>query len=203
MEHLIIFSRYPEPGKTKTRLIPALGPEKAANLHRQMAEQMVKTGRELIETGSISLEIRYTGASLDQMQAWLGSDLSYNLQGNGDLGDRMDQSFAAAFAQGKSAVIIIGTDCPDINETILTQAFETLIQQDLVVGPATDGGYYLIGLRRRIPELFQAVDWGTDRVFQQTLERCQSLGLKIGNLPQLSDIDRPEDLAKLGPQFNI
>ncbi len=203
MEHLIIFTRYPEPGQTKTRLIPALGPEGAAQLHRQMAQSIVSTGRELMQSRSVSVEIRYTGASLEQMQDWLGADLTYNLQGNGDLGDRMSQSFAAAFAQGQSAVIIIGTDCPDVNTAILTQGFETLNQQDLVIGTATDGGYYLIGLRRLIPELFTDITWGTDQVLKQTLDRCQPLNLEMGNLPQLSDIDRPEDLGKLPPEFKL
>jgi rSAM/selenodomain-associated transferase 1 len=194
MEHLIIFTRYPEPGKTKTRLIPALGAQGAAQLHRQMAQQTVETGRKLMQSRSVSLEVRYTGGSLSQMQDWLGSDLIYNEQGTGDLGDRMNHSFQAGFHQGKSSIIIIGTDCIELNTDILNQAFDTLQQQDLVIGSATDGGYYLIGLRRLIPELFQDIDWGTERVLEQTLARCKPLNLSIGNLPQLSDIDRPEDL---------
>ncbi len=197
MEHLIIFTRYPEAGKTKTRLIPALGAQGAAQLHRQMAQQTVETGRKLIQSRGVSLEIRYTGGSLVQMQDWLGLDLIYSIQGTGDLGDRMNQSFQAGFNQGFSAIIIIGTDCIDLNTDILTQAFDTLKQQDLVIGTATDGGYYLIGLRRFIPELFQGIDWGTEGVLQQTLDRCQPLNLSIGNLPQLSDIDRPEDLERV------
>jgi rSAM/selenodomain-associated transferase 1 len=194
MEHLIIFTRYPEPGKTKTRLIPALGAQGAAQLHRQMAQQTVERARQFIQSRSVSLEIRYTGGSLSQMQDWLGSDLIYNQQGTGDLGNRMNHSFQAGFDQGKSAIMIIGTDCMELNKNILNQAFDTLKQQDLVIGTARDGGYYLIGLRRPIPELFQGIDWGTERVLEQTLVRCQPLNLSIGNLPQLSDIDRPEDL---------
>ncbi|MGB3404243.1 MAG: TIGR04282 family arsenosugar biosynthesis glycosyltransferase [Microcoleaceae cyanobacterium] len=205
MEHLIIFSRYPQPGKTKTRLIPALGEAGAALLHRQMAQYAVKIGRELIQSRSISLEVRYTGGTLSQMQDWLGTDLVYNQQGTGDLGDRMNQSFQAGFDSGKSAIIIIGTDCIELNADILSQGFETLKQQNLVIGTAQDGGYYLIGLRRLIPELFQGIDWGTERVLQQTLDRCKPLNLSIGNLPQLSDIDRPEDLNKISEldQFKI
>ncbi|MGB3532599.1 MAG: TIGR04282 family arsenosugar biosynthesis glycosyltransferase [Microcoleaceae cyanobacterium] len=194
MEHLIIFTRYPQPGQTKTRLIPALGAVGAAQLHRQMAQKTVNTGRELIQSRSISLEVRYTGGSLSQMQNWLGEDLTYNLQGNGDLGDRMNQSFQIGFERKLTAIIIVGTDCIDLNSDILNQAFDTLKQQDLVIGTATDGGYYLMGLRRSIPQLFQDIDWGTERVLEQTLARCQPLNLSIGNLPPLSDIDRPEDL---------
>jgi rSAM/selenodomain-associated transferase 1 len=159
-----------------------------------MAQQTVEMARQLIQFRSVSLEVRYTGGSLALMKDWLGSDLIYNEQGTGDLGDRMNHSFEAGFNQGLAAIIIIGTDCIDLNTDILNQAFDTLKQQDLVIGTATDGGYYLIGLRRSTPELFQGIDWGTERVLEQTLVRCQPLKLSIGNLPQLSDIDRPEDL---------
>lgn len=197
MEHLIIFTRYPQPGQTKTRLIPAIGEEGAAKLHRQMAQHTVKTGRELMQSRSISLEVRYTGATLSQMQDWLGTDLTYNQQGTGELGDRLIQSFQAGFEGEKSAIIIVGTDCLELSIDILNKAFETLKQQKLVIGKAQDGGYYLIGLSQLIPELFQEIDWGTERVFQQTIQRCQPLNLSWGNLPQLSDIDRPEDLNKI------
>jgi hypothetical protein len=91
--------------------------------------------------------------------------------------------------------VIIGTDCPDLTIEILTQAFEALKQHDLVLGPAADGGYYLIGLRRLLPELFVEVSWGTSQVRQQTVEIAQSLDLAIAFLPLLNDIDRPEDLV--------
>ena len=195
-KHLIIFTRYPEPGQTKTRLIPALGPEGAAQLHRQMAEKMVRTAQELAKLQSVSIEIQYTGSDLQLMQNWLGLDLTYQLQGTGDLGDRIIQAFQDAFMAGKSAVVIVGTDCPDLSCEILSQAFEILQHQDIVIGPAQDGGYYLIGLSRLIPELFQGINWGTAEVLQQTIAICQNLNHSVGDLPQLADVDRPEDLIE-------
>ncbi len=194
MQHLIIFTRYPEPGKTKTRLIPALGAEGAANFQRQMTEKTVQTVRELAASSSVSLEVRYTGGNLELMQGWLGADLQYNLQGDGDLGDRLQESFEMAFDTGKSAIIAIGTDCLDLSVEILAEAFEKLQKQEIVIGPADDGGYYLIGLSRWIPEIFIGISWGTSEVFQQTLMICKKLNLSVEFLPMLADIDRPEDL---------
>ncbi|MEL7038875.1 MAG: TIGR04282 family arsenosugar biosynthesis glycosyltransferase [Cyanobacteria bacterium J06592_8] len=194
MQHLIIFTRYPEPGKTKTRLIPALGAEGAAKFHRQMAEDIVKTVREFSFSNSVSLEIRYTGGSLELMQDWLGADLVYNLQGTGDLGDRLIGCLQDAFDREKTAIIVIGTDCPDVSSDIFSEAYEKLQHQDVVLGPAEDGGYYLIGLSRFIPEIFVGINWGTSEVFQQTLAICKTLNLSVEFLPQLADIDRPEDL---------
>jgi rSAM/selenodomain-associated transferase 1 len=194
MQHLIIFTRYPEPGKTKTRLIPALGAEGAAEFHRQMTEKTVKMVREFAASYPVSTEIRYTGGNLALMQAWLGVDLRYNLQGSGDLGDRLRESFREAFKIEKTAVMAIGTDCLDLSLEILSEAFDRLKQQDIILGPADDGGYYLIGLSRFVPELFTGIRWGSSEVFQQTLTVCQQLDLLVGFLPQLADIDRPEDL---------
>lgn len=193
-QHLIIFTRYPEPGKTKTRLIPALGTEGAANLQRQMTEYTLSQVKQLQKTSAISFEVRYAGGDLQLMQDWLGYDLVYRPQGEGDLGSRMTQSFLNAFESGAEKVITIGTDCPDANAQILTQAFEKLQQCDLVLGPAVDGGYYLIGLQRPVPELFISIDWGTSQVFQQTINIAQTLNLLVADLPFLADIDRPEDL---------
>ncbi|EAW34065.1 TIGR04282 family arsenosugar biosynthesis glycosyltransferase [Lyngbya sp. PCC 8106] len=194
MQHLIIFTRYPEPGTTKTRLIPALGAEGAAKFHRQMTEKTVKMVREFAASYPVSTEIRYTGGNLELMQAWLGVDLRYNLQGSGDLGDRLRESFREAFELKKTAVMAIGTDCLDLSLEILSEAFDQLKQQDIILGPADDGGYYLIGLSRLVPELFAGISWGSSEVFQQTLTVCQQLDLLVEFLPQLADIDRPEDL---------
>lgn len=192
---LIIFSRYPEPGKTKTRLIPALGAEGAATLHRQMTAHTLAEARELQRACALSVEVHFAGGNHQQMQTWLGAELIYRQQSEGDLGDRLAAAFATAFAAGMTRVIIIGTDCPDLHSAILLQAFQALTQHDLVLGPAQDGGYYLIGLQRLFPELFVGVSWGTASVRQQTVEIAKALDLAIAFLPLLSDIDRPEDLV--------
>jgi len=202
---LIIFTRYPEPGKTKTRLIGALGKEGAANLHRQLAEHTLRQAKSLV--GWISwvnptLEVYFTGATVALMREWLGDDLVYHQQGNGDLGARMAQAFDRAFNTGAVGVAIIGTDCPSIDAKLLLYAFERLHSTDLVIGPAADGGYYLIGLRRMVPELFIGIDWGTSRVLAQTLAIAQRLNLSHYQLPVLADIDRPSDLSSLPSDFS-
>lgn len=193
-ERLIIFTRYPEPGKAKTRLIPALGAEAAAEIHRQMTEFTLAQVKPLMESRSLSVEIWFAGGDRDQMEAWLGSDLRYQPQPDGNLGDRMMQAFQSAFDSGVNAAIIIGTDCPELTEPILAKAFHALQQTDVVLGPAVDGGYYLIGLRRSIPDLFQTIAWSTDRVLQQTVAIVKKLDLSFTLLPILTDVDRPEDL---------
>jgi hypothetical protein len=195
VERLIVFTRYPEPGKTKTRLIPALGAEGATQLQRQMTNHTIAQVRELAGQCPLSVEVRYAGGDRSSMQTWLGADLDHQPQGEGDLGARMANAFQTAFAQGIERAVTIGTDCPDLNASLLTQAFEALRHHDLVLGPATDGGYYLIGLRRLVPELFVGVDWGTETVFRQTVEKAEALGLAIAYLAPLTDVDRPEDLG--------
>ncbi len=195
MQHLMIFTRYPEPGKAKTRLIPVLGADGAADLHRRMTEHTIDQAK-TIKTDCI-ISVYFTGGTVEQMQHWLGHDLQYRSQHAGDLGDRLIDAFQTAFAQGASSAIAIGTDCPAITSELLTIAFDQLNQHDLTIGSALDGGYYLIGLRRCIPELFRGITWSTDVVFQQTLTIAKRLALEISNLPVLNDIDRPEDLADL------
>lgn len=194
IECLIVFTRYPIPGKTKTRLIPALGAAGAANLHRQMTEHTLAQVRQLRADG-VAIEIHYAGTKIDRELAdWLGADLVYRSQGDGDLGDRMALSIKTAVQTGHDRVIIIGTDCPGLNAEVLQLAFQQLRDRDLVLGPAIDGGYYLIGMQRFIPELFVGISWGTSVVRQQTIEIATKLGLSMGDLPLLADIDRPEDL---------
>lgn len=194
-ECLVIFTRYPEPGKTKTRLIPVLGAEGAASLQRQMTEQTLAKAKALQCERQISIAVYFSDGSQPLMENWLGTSVVYRRQSDGDLGTRMAVAFQTELEAGAQGVVIIGTDCPDLNTEILTQAFEALKQHDLVLGPAADGGYYLIGLRRLLPELFVGVSWGTSQVRQQTVEIAQSLDLAIAFLPLLNDIDRPEDLG--------
>lgn len=194
-ERLIIFTRYPEPGKTKTRLIPALGLGKAAILQQQMTEHTLAQAQQLQVTLPIDLEIRFTGGTRRLMRSWLGSELAYQRQGSGDLGQRMAQAFRVAFKAGMQQVVIVGIDCPDLDAIALGKAFQELRHHDLVLGPATDGGYYLIGLRRFVPELFQGITWSSDRVWTQTLAIAQQQNLSVSALPPLSDVDRPEDLG--------
>lgn len=193
---LIIFTRYPKPGQVKTRLIPALGAEGAAALHRRMVEHTLAQARALSTTSPLSIEVWFTNGSMAQMQAWLGEDVAYQIQPGGDLGDRMTLAFESAFSRGYGATVIIGTDCPDLSTALLAQSFGALEQQALVLGPAIDGGYYLIGLQRLFPELLKGIPWSTAHVLQATAEIAEQLGLIPHYLAQLSDIDLPEDLER-------
>jgi uncharacterized protein len=199
-QHLVIFTRYPEPGKTKTRLIPALGSVGAANLQQQMTEHTIWQTQELQRVNGISVEVRFAGGNLQVMQDWLGLELLYQSQGEGDLGARMERSLVDAFQNSAEHVIIIGTDCPELTSSILATAFAKLQTVDLVLGPAIDGGYYLIGLRRLIPELFTNIDWGTSQVLQQTVAIAQELGVSHTYLPALAASSSAKSRARRKPQ---
>jgi uncharacterized protein len=122
--------------------------------------------------------------------------VAYQIQPAGDLGDRMTLAFESAFSKGHRATVIIGTDCPDLSSALLEQSFGVLQQQALAIGPAIDGGYYLIGLQCLFAELFQGIAWSTANVLQATAEIAEQLGLSPYYLAQLSDIDLPQDLEQ-------
>ena len=193
-ETLIIYSRYPEPGKTKTRMIPALGEDGAAELQRKMTEHTVNTARKVKCDRNLIIEVHFTGGNQQLMSEWLGEDLKYIPQVSGDLGKKMNSSFQRAFELDNRRVVTIGIDCPDLDRQILNNAFNSLQKQELVIGVAQDGGYYLIGLTKIVPQLFQNINWGTEQVLAQTKAIAQKLNINTCYLTTLSDIDRPEDL---------
>lgn len=196
LQTLMIFMRYPQPGRTKTRLIPALGPEGAAQLYRSLVVQTLAQVAILQRERPIAVELWFTGGTLAQMQTWLGTDYYvYRSQVAGDLGERMAAAFRAAFQAGTERAVLIGTDCPDLTAAHLATALSALTDHDLVLGPAQDGGYYLIGLRQPVPALFSHIPWGTATVAEQTLAIAARVGLSVHCLPVLADLDRPEDLS--------
>jgi len=187
---LIIFTRYPETGNVKTRLIPALGEKGAENLHREMVKQTIdQTLHYEYET-----EVHFTGGTIKLMKRWLGYHLTYRKQTGKSLGERLENAFKAAFAERKKKVIVIGTDCPDLTSAHVSKTFNLLSRSDLVLGPTFDGGYYLIGLKKLHGELFQEISWGSEKVYLQTVKAANKLSLKTINLEKLADIDRPADL---------
>lgn len=192
---LILMTRYPVAGKVKTRLIPALGEEGAALLHRRMTERALETARKV--GAPIEIEVCYTDADVEPMRDWLGAGVLLREQHPGDLGQRMWRAFEGAFDEGAAPVVMIGADSPDLTAGLLAKAFARLGEYDLVLGPARDGGYYLIGLSRPIPELFEGVPWSSDAVLTQTLRIADELGLAVAGLDVLGDVDRPEDLARV------
>lgn len=199
---LIIFSRYPRPGFSKTRLIPALGPEGAAHIQRALTELTLKRISPLLETGFIEARLWFQGGSVHEMRKWLGAGLIYEEQADGDLGNKMRVALDKAFEEkGVSRAVIIGTDIHDLTDHIISESFQALGNRDLVIGPATDGGYYLIGMNSAHPELFINIAWGTSKVFEQTLGIANSEKLSSYILPTLNDVDRPEDLVFLKKDF--
>jgi len=192
---IIIFTRFPEPGLTKTRLIPLLGPEGACRLHRELTEKIVAQVQQVIIGYPLGMEIHFSGGSREQMAGWLGRDLEYVIQERGHLGARMRLAFRKGFRQGWKRVVLIGSDLPDLTPAIIRESFERLTSHDLVLGPALDGGYYLIGLKANRPQLFgSSILWGTKEVLKNTLITADQLGLSTALLDRLRDVDRPEDL---------
>jgi hypothetical protein len=183
MPRVALFTRWPEPGKAKTRLIPAIGAEAAAALHRRLTERTVAA----VRAAGLALEIRATGATPAAFRDWLGSDLAVIDQGDGDLGARLARAAAV------TPVLLLGADVPDLTVAHLRDAAALLASQPLVIGPAEDGGYWLLGLATPMPALFDGIAWGTATVFAETLARAAQ---PPALLPRLADLDRPEDLAR-------
>ena len=183
---VVAFARFPVAGMCKTRLIPAVGPQGAATIHTKLVEICVAAMR----GSGLSIELRTTGAEAPAFRDWLGGDIAFVDQGEGDLGDRL------ARAAAPYPVIFIGSDAPDLNADRLIAAATALRTAPAVIGPAEDGGYYLLGLDAPAPWLFNDMDWGTETVFDETMHRLAAYGIAPVVLEPLADLDRPEDLAR-------
>jgi rSAM/selenodomain-associated transferase 2/rSAM/selenodomain-associated transferase 1 len=192
---LIVFTRFPEAGCVKTRLIPALGAERAAALHRRLLLRTLRTAEIGCRLSEADLEVHFDGGSEEAFHHWVGDRYICRAQRGGDLGDRMAHAFEGSFEAGCQAAVIIGSDSPGLTPELLVAAFEKLGSSSVVLGPADDGGYYLIGLGRPVPELFRSITWGTGRVLGESIEILARLRITPALLAALGDIDRPEDLA--------
>ncbi len=196
-ESLAIFAKHPESERVKTRLIPALGPEGAAKLYAHMLQHTLSIASQFRRGRVVQTQIWHAGGrpNPQSVNALDTSDdsFTFHAQPDGDLGARMLHAFRVMLREA-SAAAIIGTDCPELSAGILHAAFDALKKHEVVVGPATDGGYYLIGLRRPVPSLFCDMKWSTDQVLAETLVRASSLGLSVHLLPMLDDVDEPKDL---------
>ena len=186
---IVIFAKAPIPGHAKTRLIPALGPEGAAELARRM---LFDTCREALAAAIGPVEL-----CLAPHPDWSGEippGVELTEQGEGDLGERL---WRAALRAG-TPLLLIGTDCPDLDRKRLKAAARQLRSSDAVLHPAEDGGYALLGLNKLDPSVFTGIAWGTDAVARQTLERIGALGWSLHIGETLRDIDEPADLAFMG-----
>ena len=183
---LVIFTRYPEPGKAKTRLIPALGAEGAAALHRRLTEHTLTEAR----AAGLPIDLYVTGAPETAFREWLGEDLTFTQQIEGDLGERLQA------ASLPTPVLFIGSDLPDLKAAHLVEAADLIGAGRTVIGPAEDGGYWALGLTAPADYLFADMPWSTDAVFALTAARLRDRGIEPALLPALADCDRPEDLAR-------
>jgi uncharacterized protein len=196
-EHLLIFARLPKVGANKTRLIPAIGAEHATQVYRQLVDRSLSQARLLASNRSCQLTVCYTGGSAAEIQSVFGDDLAYREQVGPSLGDRLQLATKSAFDGGAKRVVVIGTDCPSLSTSDLQAAFEQLEKHDIVIGPAHDGGYYLIGLNADHGSLFVDIDWSTSKVLAQTLHKTREMRLQVSQLRVLQDVDYPEDLLPL------
>ena len=193
VERIALFAKFPSPGRAKTRLIPALGAVGAADLHAQMVRHMLDQIEELRLAGAVETEVWCDGCEPDAFASAFATDIPCRAQPGGDLGHRMFTAFRSMLHRADAAVII-GSDCPSITPDTIREALDALRDNDLVLGPAVDGGYYLIGLRRPVSALFEGVEWGGADVLRATQQRAALLGLKTRLLQTRRDIDEPEDL---------
>jgi hypothetical protein len=186
---LIIFYRNPELGKVKTRLAAAIGDAKAYSIYLLLSEHT-----RTVADGLPQKKALYYSDYIDVDDEWSNQRYQKFLQSGVNLGEKMENAFKAGFDSGYKSVCIIGTDCLDLTDKIVRQAFRTLLTHDVVIGPAVDGGYYLLGMNHLHSSLFKNKEWGGDTVLTDTLREIQLLGLTWFQLELLNDIDRLEDL---------
>ena len=188
---LLVFLKAPREGQVKTRLAAAVGEAAAAGLYRALAEQVL---RATAPEGHYQRVVCFDPPDARaEIGAWLGAE-TLAPQAEGDLGARLAAAFSGAFARGASRVAVIGTDAPALSQGRVVQALRGLDDHDVVLGPARDGGYYLLALDRPRPELFQAVPWSTAGVLEVTLARAATLGLSVMLLAAEADVDTLDDV---------
>lgn len=184
----LLLLKYPEPGKVKTRLAAGIGPQAAAAVYRVFVEQ---------------LATRFQQAALcydpawpeDNYRQWLG-ERDYLPQQGDDLGQRIAGGLQWAVRHGADKAVLLGTDSPQLDGQV-EAAFQALEDDPVVLGPCEDGGYYLIGVRDRVPDLFRDIRWSTSEVLRQTLARARTLGLPVALLDMEYDVDTPADFERL------
>jgi hypothetical protein len=185
---LIIFVKNLIPGHVKARLATTLGNDAAMNIY----QQLLKVVHDNIQGADVDKIVFYS--DFIENDIWQNSIFQKEVQKGKNLGERMNNAFESLFLAGYEKVVIIGTDCPALDESIIHTAFAKMSDSDVVIGPATDGGYYLLGMKKLHPFLFQNVEWSTSSVLTQTIDLCKINELTYFLLNELSDIDEEKDL---------
>lgn len=193
---LVIFAKAPVPGEVKTRLCPPLTPDEASSLHGSLVLDVLEKAR-----GAAGMDRHLACLPAADHVFFKIMEERYGVrlldQAGRDLGERMEGAFRTLFERGYRRVVLVGTDVPLLPTSIFAQANGLLGSHDLVLGPALDGGYYLIGLTRAVPPLFTDIPWSTDRVCAMTRAKAEALGLKTALLPAMRDLDTIEDLLAI------
>lgn len=191
---VLVFVRARQQGRVKTRLAAAIGDRAALRVYTRLAEHTLAEVRALAADG-VAVRVHYAPADAgDAVRAWLGDGPLYLPQAEGDLGVRMKDAFLRAFAEGAERVVIVGSDLPEVSAALLRRAFELLDANPAAVGPARDGGYYLLGLRGMVEGIFDGMEWSTPAVLRVTLERFRAAGVEPAMLEVLRDVDTVDDL---------
>jgi hypothetical protein len=194
MNWIAVFARWPEPGRVKSRLSPALPPALACRLHEALLRDTLEAASAV--PGARAM-LHWSDAPADRSGFPLPRGVEAIDQQGADLGARLARGLGTMLERGGGPVVAIGTDCPELNARGVAEAFAALDRHEVVLGPTRDGGYYLIGLARPLPALFTGIDWGTDRVLAQTRARAREAGIEPFLLEPLADVDTPEDLIRL------
>jgi len=187
---LLVFLKYPEPGKVKTRLAGELGADVAASLYREWIGTVLRNVQPV--RSSVQVIGYFDGESADRFSEWNRYVDEWQEQPGGDLGSRLTEGFEWAHRRG-GPVVAIGTDCLDLTAGHVESTLSLLRESDVVFGPTTDGGYYLVGTRNHIPALFDGVRWSSPHTLSDHLERCRALRLRSCLIEQLTDIDTAAD----------
>lgn len=190
---LIVFLKYPEEGKVKTRLAKNVGSRKAAHIYKELVEKTL-TQTKLLSNKEINIVIAYCPKEKEQeIKEWISYPYIYHPQDGKDLGEKLSNSVNWGFQEGANKVVIIGTDCPGITPDIIEEAFQELSYCDIVLGPAVDGGYYLIGLSKKLTFLFEGINWSTPQVLKETIKKIHDAGFSYKLLRKMYDIDLAEN----------
>ncbi len=186
---LLIFLKNNIPGKVKTRLAATVGNDEAAKVYTMLVQHTQLATLELKEN-----KIIFYSDYMEQDDIWQNANYEKQVQFGSDLGERMANAFQYAFDCGNEMVVLIGTDCPGINMDLIQKAFSELNAADVVIGPAIDGGYYLLGMKKFTAELFNEIAWSTSDVLETTIKKCNQLNLTYQLLEVLPDVDEEKDL---------
>lgn len=187
---IMVFVRNPVLGKVKTRMAKKIGNKTALQIYKML---LLYTEKVVYQTRRCDRAVFYSDF-IEKEDIWHDTVYQKYVQEGNDLGERIKNAFSLAFSKGYKNVIIIGSDCVEVTEAIFEDAFLKLNSNEVVIGPANDGGYYLLGIKSLHKELFENILWSTENVLLDTMNVCKNLNLKYFLLPSLSDVDTEESI---------